>query len=62
MIIVLLTDDRSEAEAFIHAEPYTASGKVFANVDVRPWSQVVPEVKPGALDQAIAEEITKVNS
>ena len=55
MIIVLRTDERAAAEAFIAAEPYTASGQVFAGVQVRPWSQVVPEPSAGALDQAVAQ-------
>ncbi|TPG16448.1 YciI family protein [Sphingomonas koreensis] len=56
MIIVLHTDDRARAEAFIAAEPYSASGRVFENVKVRIWSQVVPEPQPGALEAAIAAE------
>jgi uncharacterized protein YciI len=62
MIIILRTDDRSEAEAFIHAEPYTASAKVFSEILIRPWSQIVPEVSPGALEQAIAAERAKTES
>jgi uncharacterized protein YciI len=56
MIIVLRTDDRERAEAFIGAEPYAASGRVFESVQLRPWSQVAPEPRPGALDAAIASE------
>ena len=56
MIIVLRTDDRARAEAFIGAEPYSASGRVFEDVKVRTWSQVAPEPQPGALDAAIASE------
>jgi uncharacterized protein YciI len=59
MIIVLKTTDQTAAEAFIQAEPYTASGKVFAQVKVRPWSQVMPEAAPGTLDEAIAAERAK---
>lgn len=59
MIIMLRTDNRTEAEAFIHAEPYTASGKVFWEILIRPLSQVVPETSPGALEQAIAAERAK---
>jgi uncharacterized protein YciI len=61
MIIVLRTEDRDQADAFIHAEPYTASGKVFATIEVRPWSQVVPEAAPGALDAAISAERANAN-
>lgn len=56
MIIIVRTDNRVDAEAFIHAEPYTASGKVFWEILIRPWSQVIPETSPGALEQAIAAE------
>jgi hypothetical protein len=56
MIIVVATDDRAAAEAFIAAEPYNASGQVFASVTVRPWSQVIPELAEGALESAIAGE------
>ena len=56
MLIVLKTGDRAVAEAFIRAEPYTASGVVFSEVQVSPWSQVVPEPTPGALADAIAVE------
>jgi uncharacterized protein len=54
MIIVLKTDDIEAAAAFIAAEPYNASGKVFASVTIRAWSQVMPELAPGALTAAIA--------
>jgi uncharacterized protein YciI len=59
MIIVLRTDNRIEAEAFIRAEPYSASGKVFREILIRPWSQVVPEISPGALARAVTAERTK---
>lgn len=60
MIILLRTDHRHEAEGFIHAEPYAASGKVFAGIQIRPWSQVVPEPSPGTLESAIAAERSKI--
>ena len=56
MIIVLRTDDLDTARNFIDHEPYNASGQVFQRVRIRPWSQVVPETQPGALDDAIAQE------
>ena len=56
MVIVVRTDDARAAEAFIAAEPYNASGIVFASVTVRRWSQVIPETAAGALAKAIAEE------
>jgi uncharacterized protein YciI len=59
MIIILRTDNREEAEAFIKAEPYSASAKVFWEIVIRPWSQVIPEISPGALDRAIAAERAK---
>lgn len=48
MIIVVEAASLSEAETFIAAEPYTAHG-AFAQVVVRPWSQVLPEETPGGL-------------
>ncbi|WP_428340979.1 YciI family protein [Mycobacterium sp.] len=62
MIIVLATDDTTAAREFVASEPYTASGKVFASVSIRPWSQVIPEPTPGALDAAIADERAKASS
>jgi uncharacterized protein YciI len=59
MIILLRTDNRIEAEAFIHAEPYSASGKVFREILIRPWSQVIPETSPGALQRAVMAERSK---
>lgn len=56
MLIVLRTDDLAAAGAFVAAEPYNASREVFADVKVRPWSQVVPEPTPGTLARALAEE------
>lgn len=56
MLIVVKTEDRQEAEGFIHREPYTASGVVFSDVLIRPWSQVVPEAAPHALRDAIEAE------
>jgi uncharacterized protein len=54
MIIMLKTDDIEAAAAFIAAEPYNASSKVFASVTIRAWSQVIPEQSPGALATTIA--------
>jgi uncharacterized protein len=59
MVIVLATPDRAVAEAFVAAEPYAASGVVFASINVRPWSQVIPEPHPGALADDIAGEIRR---
>ena len=56
MIIVLKTDDRATAESFIAAEPYNHSGRVFREVAVRRWAQVVPPLSPTALEEAIAGE------
>lgn len=60
MVIVLRDTDAAQAQAFIAAEPYNASGKVFAEVTIRPWSQVLPEAEPGALAAAIADERARV--
>jgi len=56
MILFTQFTDRAEAEAFIRKEPYTASGRVFASVDVRAWSQVLPEPEPGSLAREIDRE------
>jgi len=56
MIIVLRHDDLDAAQAFIEAEPYSSSGEVFDSVRVRRWSQVIPELSPGALSRALADE------
>jgi uncharacterized protein YciI len=58
MIIVLKDDDRSRAEEFVKHEPYSASGAVFSSVLIRPWSQVMPQPQPGALNKAIQEELS----
>ena len=57
-IIILRTDDRAAAEAWVSAEPFAASGEVFTGVTIRPWSQVVPPTTADALDQAI-EHLTR---
>lgn len=56
MILFTNFADRAEAEAFIRHEPYTASGRVFASVEVRAWSQVLPEPEPGSLAREIDQE------
>ncbi len=56
MILFTRFATAAEAQRFIALEPYTASGAVFASVDVRPWAQVLPEPEPGALVAAIARE------
>lgn len=48
MLVILNADDLSSAEAFIQAEPYNQSG-VFAQITIRQWRQVLPEVEPDAL-------------
>lgn len=62
MMIVLSDTDAAHAEAFIAAEPYNASGKVFEEVTIRPWSQVLPEAEPHALALAIANERARAGS
>lgn len=56
MILFTNFGDHAAAEAFIRQEPYTATGRVFASVDVRAWSQVLPEPEPGALAREIDRE------
>lgn len=58
MLIVLDVPDLAAAHAFVAAEPYSANG-VFEHVEVRAWSQVLPEAEPGALDRALAAERAK---
>jgi uncharacterized protein YciI len=62
-IMVLLLDvaNVAEAESFIHNEPYRAHG-VFSSVEIRPWARVLPEPRPGALDEALAAERSKGKS
>jgi len=53
MLIILDVPDLAAAHAFVAAEPYSANG-VFEQVEVRAWSQVLPEAEPGALERALA--------
>lgn len=53
--------EAAAAEAWVAAEPFCASGEVFTGVTIRPWSQVVPETGPGALDRAIEHLATSEN-
>ena len=53
MLIILAVPDLDAAHAFVAGEPYSAHG-VFETVEVRAWSQVLPELEPGALDRARA--------
>jgi uncharacterized protein len=62
MVIVLATDDRAAADAFVASEPYAASGVVFASIAIRPWSQVIPEPHPGALADDIAGEVRRLGA
>jgi uncharacterized protein len=48
MLLILDVPDHAAAEAFIQVEPYNQAG-VFANVTIREWRQILPEVHPGAL-------------
>ncbi|HEY2177968.1 MAG TPA: YciI family protein [Caulobacteraceae bacterium] len=40
-LIILDTDDRAEVDAYLAADPYTASG-LFESVDVQPWRVTMP--------------------
>ncbi|HLG76169.1 MAG TPA: YciI family protein [Ktedonobacteraceae bacterium] len=55
MFLIVEVADREAATAFIAAEPYTASGQVFASVIISPLAQMIPEIEPGHLDRSIAE-------
>lgn len=48
--------ERRAVEAFLRDEPHAASGKVFASVEIHPWSQVLPEAAPGSLIAEIEKE------
>jgi uncharacterized protein len=52
MLIILTAADLASAEAFIQTEPYNQAG-VFQQIIIREWRQVLPEVQPGTLLQAI---------
>lgn len=56
MILFTHFSEKKQAEDFIRQEPYTASGRVFESVDVRPWSQVLPEPEAGSLAREIEKE------
>lgn len=56
MMILLLDLDPAQAAAFITNEPYTANG-VFAEVEIKPWAQVLPERTEGALFLTLAAEL-----
>ena len=57
MVIVVEATSLDEAQAFIAREPYNRSGG-FAAVQVRPWSQVLPEVEPDGLRRTYEAELT----
>ena len=55
MVIVVEVPSRQAAEAFLAGEPYNRSG-AFSAVRVRPWTQVLPEPEPDALQRTLDEE------
>ena len=61
MTLVIEAADLAAADRFIRAEPYTAN-KVFSEVQIRRWAQVMPEPHPGALDEEITREAAKATS
>lgn len=56
MIILARFPKRTLAEAFIRDEPYAASGRVFSQVEILDWSQVLPEEFSGQLDALAGAE------
>lgn len=56
MLMIVETATAAEAEKFINAEPYWASGRVFESYKIRSWSQVLPEPAPNALTREIEKE------
>lgn len=53
MIIIVDTPTAAAAQGFIANEPYNRAGS-FSHVSVRPWSRVLPENEPGALEKTLA--------
>ena len=58
MIIIAEAENAAAAAAWIAREPYNANGG-FASVVALPFSQVIPELEPGALARTRAEELAK---
>ena len=58
MIIVVEAPSLADAEQFIAEEPYNRHGG-FSHVAVRPWSQVLPEAEPGALEKTLQTELSQ---
>lgn len=56
MILLTCFETAEEARAFMAAEPYNASGRVFEQVEVLAWSQVLPELTEGALQREVDKE------
>ncbi|MBV9748600.1 MAG: hypothetical protein JO157_07290 [Acetobacteraceae bacterium] len=56
MIIVVEAPSQADAERFIAEEPYSRHGG-FSHVVVRPWSQIIPEAEPGALERILEAEV-----
>lgn len=63
-IMILLTQfaDKQAVEDFIQREPYTKSGQVVESVEVRRWSQVLPDPEPGSLGKEIEKERTSTRA
>jgi len=54
-------DTRAEVDAFLAAEPYCTSG-VFSSVSVHPMQVMVPERRPGFLDEQLERELAQAAS
>jgi hypothetical protein len=53
--MVLDLDRRAEVAAFLTSEPYTLAG-LFESVLVRSFRQMVPENRPGLLEEELRRE------
>jgi uncharacterized protein YciI len=54
-LMILDLDSRAEVDSFLAAEPYNISG-LFESVFVRSFRQMVPENRPGLLDEELQRE------
>jgi uncharacterized protein len=55
---VLDYDARSDVDAFLAAEPYCTAG-LFGSVSVHPMHIMVPERRPGFLDDQLEQELAR---
>jgi uncharacterized protein YciI len=61
MIIIVEARALDDAQAFIADEPYNRNGG-FSEVNIHPWSQVLPETKSGELARTYEAELQKATT